>query len=61
MTDATRKKIKLEMLHNDENRLNKEMGEIDKAIKELVKRKKMLQRLISNNMRYRNDIINGIK
>ena len=51
-------KTKIAMLHEREDALNKEMGEIDKQIRLLQRRKLKITRLISNNMLFRNKVIN---
>lgn len=48
----------LTKLHDSENAFNKEIGRIDKQIRELGVRKNKLNKMISNNMKARNKIIN---
>jgi len=51
----------LKMLHDSENEKNREIGKIDKEIKRLNARKLKLARQISNNMLYRNRLLNLTK
>lgn len=52
---------KLKQLHEHENEFNKEIGKIDKKIFALIKRKRKLQKQVSRNMIYRNQLINELK
>lgn len=54
-TEIIRKKL-IE-LHDQEDTMNKSMGNIDKQVLELKKQKKKLAKKISNNMKYRNQLI----
>lgn len=56
MIDEKTKK-RLEQLHEQENNLNKEMGEISYQISQLEKRKAKIAKQVSNNMKYRNRLI----
>lgn len=49
---------KLKRAHEQEDEFNREMGAIDKLIREQNKRKDKLKRLVSKNMKYRNTLIN---
>lgn len=51
---------KLKTLHEKEKELNKEMGKIDYQIKTLSKKKVKIAKQVSNNMRYRNRLINQL-
>jgi uncharacterized coiled-coil DUF342 family protein len=48
---------KLQKAHEQENEFNKEMSEIDKLFRQKNIRKAKLQKLISKNMKYRNQLI----
>jgi hypothetical protein len=51
---------KLLKLHNAENGMNKEMSKIDWEVKELQKRKIKITKMVSSNMKYRNQLINKL-
>lgn len=51
---------KLKVLHDQENGLNKEMGKVNFQIKQLKKQKDKIAKRVSNNMRYRNRLINQL-
>lgn len=51
---------KLKNLHEQENELNKQMGKLNGQIKALQKKKDKLAKQVSNNMRYRNSLINKL-
>lgn len=51
---------RLKRLHDQENELNKEMSKIDYQIKMLRKQKEKVAKRVSNNMRYRNKLINQL-
>lgn len=57
MLTRERIKEKLIMLHEQENGFNGEMGKIDKQIQLLAKRKEKLARMVSKNMKHRNQLI----
>jgi polyribonucleotide nucleotidyltransferase len=48
---------RLQRAHEQENELNKEIAQIDKLIKTKNIRKEKLRKLISQNMKYRNKLI----
>lgn len=50
-------KEKLAEMHSKEDVLNKEICQLDKLILKCQKRKKVLARMISKNMRHRNILI----
>jgi hypothetical protein len=54
-------KDRLLKLHEEEDVMNVEMGKIDKQIKLLGKRKSKLSKRISENMKFRNRLINQLK
>jgi hypothetical protein len=51
----------LKIEHAKEDELNKRVGEIDKEVKELLKKKSKYARMISKNMRNRNHLISMIQ
>jgi chromosome segregation ATPase len=51
---------KLIELHNQENDMNKEMGNINKQIFLLQKEKEKITKRISGNMKFRNRLINQL-
>lgn len=53
-------KERLQQSHRQEDAMNKQMGLIDKEVKELNKRKAKLSKMISGNMKYRNQLINQL-
>ncbi len=48
---------RLQMAHEQENEFNKEISQIDKLFRLKLQRKLKLQKLISKNMKYRNELI----
>lgn len=48
---------KLQKAHEQENEFNKEMSDIDKLFRIKTIRKQKLRKLISKNMKYRNQLI----
>jgi hypothetical protein len=63
MFTADRNKIireKLKKAHEQENEYNIEIGNIDKQITKLHKRKVKLAKLISGNMKHRNMLIKNL-
>ncbi len=59
---ATKEQIleKIERLHQDEDELNKEIGQIDLLIEHKLNRKKTLSKKISKSVRYRNMLIDQV-
>lgn len=53
-------KMKIYELHNRENQLNKELGDLDKDIKRWLFKKKKISKAISKLVNYRNKLINQI-
>jgi hypothetical protein len=51
------KRSRLALLHAEENLLNQELSQIDKAIRQLRKKKLKIAKRISHNMRFRNRLI----
>jgi DNA repair ATPase RecN len=51
---------RLLQLHRSENALNKEMSKIDFEVRQLGKKKAKLQKMVSSNMKYRNQLINKL-
>lgn len=52
---------KLSSCHKTENGYNREMAKLDLQVKAIEKRKIVLARKISKNMRYRNRLIEKLK
>lgn len=57
MNPNTDLNTRLKEAHSLEDEYNKEMSKIDKQIKDLLSRKRILAKLISKNMKYRNSLI----
>jgi hypothetical protein len=53
-------KTKLTEAHERENELNKQLGKLDAIIRNAQKKKKVLARKISVNMKYRNGLVNRL-
>lgn len=51
---------RLQDLHDQEHTFNVDMGRIDNEIKALLKKKAKLAKRVSNNMKYRNQLINRL-
>lgn len=58
MSDYIRRRLK--ELHVHENEFNYQISIIDKEIKVLLKKKAKFARQVSNNMKYRNRLINQL-
>lgn len=53
-------RLKLLELHQQEDEMNYEIGDIDKQIRQLKKKKQKLTKRISGNMKFRNRLINEL-
>lgn len=51
---------KLLQAHRQEDTMNKEMSNIDKQVNLLHKKKAKLSKMVSSNMKYRNQLINKL-